>query len=195
MKRIVISAILLSAALLAGCSGLVAARQMSPATSSQVAILLQEADKEMVQAVASQDVAASYPANSEVNALFAKAAQTHIQAALDKAHEAYNLEPRWPLSNKAVALCESKMGNSDKAIQFAERAMKLDPSLDDLLTIIASEYVRKGLNAPDARSRAKNYNKAISYYQAFIEKYPNHLSVEYLQTTIAYLQDEINKSE
>jgi len=193
MRHVSICAIFLIAAATAGCGILGGPTKMDAATASQVDALLREADTEMRYSVESERRASSYAADPETAQMFTKAAKLHLQAALDKSYAAYNLEQNWPMSNKFIALCEAKMGESDKAIRFAERAMQLDPKLDDLLDIVGSEYVRKGINAPGASTKKKYYRRAIDAYQTFIRRHPDHASVPYLESTVGYLQDEIKK--
>ena len=192
MKGVGICAMFLLAAA-AGCGILGGPGKMDPATSTQVDALLREANTSLRYSIESERHASEYPANSEAAQLFSKAAKLHLQAALDKAYEAYNLEKNWPLTNKILALCKSKMGESDQAIQFAERAMALDPKMDELMDVVGSEYVRKGINATDPSTKKKYYNKAIDAYETFIRKHPDHISVPYLESTVGYLQEEIKK--
>jgi tetratricopeptide (TPR) repeat protein len=193
MKRVCVFATLIIAAVTAGCGILNRPHQMNAAAAAQVEALLRDADAEMRAAVESERLAFSYPAGSQTAEMFNKAAKLHIQAALDKAYEAYNIEHDWAMTNWYIAECEAKMGNSDKAIEFAQRTMKLDPKMDDLLNIIGAEYTRKGLNAPDAATKKKCYQKAIDSYQTFIRNHPDYASVPYLESTIGYLNEEISK--
>jgi tetratricopeptide (TPR) repeat protein len=192
MKTVLLCATLFAAAL-SGCAGLFEPKPIDAAKASQIGNLLADADQNLKNSVWSKEQVSHYPLGSEMAGKFAEASQKYLQIATDKSYEAYNLEPAWAPSNKMLALCQAKMGNSDKAIEFAQKAMKYDPTLDDCLQVIATEYTRKAIAATDARTKKNYYAKAIAAYEEYIRRNPDRKNVPYLESTIEYLKEEMAK--
>jgi len=162
------------------------------ANAAKVDALLAEALANMRKAVECKRFADASASPDEA-ARFKQAADVYLKAARDKSHEAYVLMPDSALANKSVAMAEQAIGNYEKAIEFAERAIKLDPANDDSYTVLGAAHAQKGLDAKDPAVKKQEYQAAIDAFQTFIKKRPEHPSVASLKVTIAALQEEIAK--
>ena len=116
-----------------------------------------------------------------------------IRDALKKLYDAYALESEWARVTFDIAACEQRLGNTDKALEFARLTLRLDPDYVWAYETIALAYSMAGQKAESRSERNSCYSEAIKAYEKFIEARPEDVRLESIQLNIKQMQKEMGK--
>ncbi|MFH1550400.1 MAG: tetratricopeptide repeat protein [Planctomycetota bacterium] len=116
-----------------------------------------------------------------------------ISDVLKKLYDAYTLEPEWARVTFDIAACEQRLGNTDKALEFARLTLRLDPDFAWAYETIALAYSMAGQKAESRSERNSCYSEAIKAYKKFIEARPEDIRLESIQLNIRQMQLEMEK--